>query len=145
MEVEATVAVVVPSPEPPLRVVVIVLLAPAGMSPSAQGNPVVQSPEFDTNVRPESALLTVTAFAVDGPGLVTVKVKVPCWPLAIDDGPLPLIARSTENQPMSRNNGTVRSRLWVRSGLIAGSIRRLGNAEVSQCATDDDGATMAGE
>src|SRR5262249_10681656 len=109
--------------------------APAGMSPSAQGKAVVQSPELETKVSPESTLVTVTAAAGDGPGLVTRNVKVPCWPEDRLVGPVPVMARSTANQPMSRNSGTVRSSVWFRSGLMTGSIRRLGNAEVSQCDT----------
>ena len=57
------------------NVAVIVRVAPAGTAPSAQGNAVVQSPAFDTNVSPAGVgSATVTPAASDGPSFVTVIV-----------------------------------------------------------------------
>ena len=54
---------------------VIVRVAPAGTAPSAQGNAVVQSPAFDTNVSPGGVgSATVTPAASDSPSFVTVVV-----------------------------------------------------------------------
>ena len=58
-----------------MKVAVIVRVAPAGTTPSAQGKAVVQSPVFDTHVRPAGVgSLTTTPAASDGPVLVTVIV-----------------------------------------------------------------------
>ena len=86
----------------------------------------------------------VTPLAGDGPGLVTVKVKVPVAPEASVLGPVPLTERSTRNQPMSCRRGTVRSRFEAREGLITGSMRRGGAAEVSQCTSEEPAWTWAG-
>jgi hypothetical protein len=58
-----------------VKVAVIVRVAPAGTTPSAHGNAVVQSPVVDTNTRPVGAAsLTTTPAASDGPALVMVIV-----------------------------------------------------------------------
>ena len=55
---------------------VIVRVAPAGTAPSAQGNAVVQSPAFDTNVSPAGvgSVRDAPPAASDGPSFVTVIV-----------------------------------------------------------------------
>ena len=71
-------------------------------------------------------------------------MNVPCCPSVNEDGPWPEIARSTGNQPMSRKRTGVRSSEWVRSGLMTGSIRRLGKADLSQWETDEPDSNVVG-
>src|SRR5215468_5389190 len=56
--------------------------------------------------------------------------------------PLPWLLSSC--QPMSLRSGRVRSRLSVRSALMAGSIRRFGVALGSQCEIVEPSASAAG-
>src|SRR4029453_9117450 len=56
--------------------------------------------------------------------------------------PLPWLLSSC--QPMSSISGLVRSRLSVRSGLIAGSMMRFGEAIGSQCEMEEPGTTGLG-
>ncbi len=66
-----------------------VRVPPAGMLPSAQGNPAGQSPAVPTNVSPlGSGTVTSTFAASDGPLLVTVAVNVMVVPGVAAAGPV---------------------------------------------------------
>src|SRR5262245_2673399 len=67
----------------------MVRLVPAVTVPRLQGNAVVQSPVFETKVRPAGVgSVTVTAAAFEGPLFVTTMVKTTFWPAVIRAGPV---------------------------------------------------------
>src|SRR5262245_53121796 len=73
----------------------IVRVAAGASVPRAQGKAVVQSPVFETKVRPGGVgSVTTTFVAVDGPWLVTWIVKVRFVPAVTPAGPLFNTARS---------------------------------------------------
>src|SRR5262245_16683084 len=67
----------------------MVRVVPAGTVPSAHGNAPVHAPVLETNVSPGGVgSSTTTAVASDGPGFVTVIVKVRFVPAVTFGGPL---------------------------------------------------------
>ena len=74
-----------------------VLLAPGFSEPTLHGNAVVQSPVFDTKVRPGGVgSASMTFCAVDGPSLVTPTTKVTMPGGVTDSGPDLLAMRSAD-------------------------------------------------
>src|SRR5262245_52543183 len=69
--------------------------SPGRRVPSAHGNAVTQSPEFDTNARRAGAgSSTTTSAAVDGPALETTRVYATVSPGSAESGPVLVIDRS---------------------------------------------------
>jgi hypothetical protein len=74
---------------------VIERVSPAAIAPSAQGYADVQSPEFDTKVRPVGVVsATDTPAASDVPPFVTTTVYTMLVPAVADAGPVFATARS---------------------------------------------------